>query len=86
MTWNKYTHPPPIPSSSKLNGSTHTLTNGKPHTNGNGTTTSKVKADEHDDDDEDEDDDESNKSLRGCIGTFSPMELGEGLNEYALIA
>ena len=42
---------------------------------------------ESDDGEEDqsEEDEEDGPRLRGCIGTFSPMPLEEGLTEYAKI-
>lgn len=36
--------------------------------------------------DEDQANDEANYDLRGCIGTFSKVDLGEGLKDYALIS
>ncbi|KOS18177.1 Uncharacterized protein ESCO_002697 [Escovopsis weberi] len=42
--------------------------------------------DDDDNDDDDNDDDEHNISLRGCIGTFEPQPLADGIPEYALIS
>jgi AMMECR1 domain-containing protein len=44
----------------------------------------KTESDENDEG-QSEDDEESGPHLRGCIGTFSPMPLEEGLMEYAKI-
>jgi hypothetical protein len=42
--------------------------------------------DSEDDDDGDGDADADSGALRGCIGTFSPRALGDGLREYAAIS
>ena len=42
------------------------------------------ETDASDDQDDEKEEDEEDVSLRGCIGTFSPLPLEKGLRDYAI--